>query len=77
MCGELVLMQYVIYRHPDDHPRGWVVRAWGIVRGQREPVQGEAAYVDSLSQARAHVPEGSINLGRFASDDPVIYEVWT
>jgi hypothetical protein len=38
MCGELVLMQYVIYRHPDDHPRGWVVRAWGIVRGQREPV---------------------------------------
>lgn len=77
MSGETVLTQYVIYQHPADHPGGWVVRAWEIVRGEEEPVQARAVFVDSLAQARDRVPEGSVNIGRFDDDDPVIYEVWT
>lgn len=75
---EVVLTQYVIYDHPADYPTGYVVRAWHIVSGRSEPVaDAQAWYVPDVETARAIVPEGLVNIGRYSNDDDKILEVWT
>lgn len=70
------IVQYVVYRHPSDYPRKWVVRAWSIKPGRyyAGPV---VAVEDDLEVARDAIPDGLVNIGRFGEDDPVVYEVWT
>lgn len=76
------LLQWVVYDHPKDHPDKWVLRRWRVLGGsvpegvERIQADGEAILGDSLDDVRKHIPEGSLNLGRFPGDDPVIHEVW-
>jgi hypothetical protein len=58
----------------------FVLRRWRIARdllGNSVPVaDSEALVVDTLEEAREHVPAECVNIGRTALDDPVIKEVW-
>jgi hypothetical protein len=65
---------YTIYRHPDDYPDGYVIRAWGVIDAIVFP--GPAARVATLAEARRLVPRGAMCLGRAAGDDEKIVESW-
>jgi hypothetical protein len=71
-----VLTLWVIYYGASNHPAGkWVVRPQSIENGRVRPHE-VFHECDSLIEARAKVPEGLHNLGRYAEDDPVIVETW-
>jgi hypothetical protein len=69
-----VLRQFVIYDHPTDYPLGFVVREWLVTAQGPQP--GEAWTATTLEDARTHIPDGSVNLGRTEQDDAKIAEVW-
>ena len=71
------LYQFVIYENPTDYPDRFVVRKWRIGGGAVEAAVWPTKVVDSLEEARSHVPDGLVNIGRTSGDDPVIREVWT
>jgi hypothetical protein len=76
--SDSLLRQYVIYDHPRDYPDYFVVRAWEINSGIPIPLPfGNPVLTETLDEARAAVPVGFVNIGRFEEDDPVIVEVWT
>lgn len=75
--GEIVMYQYVVYERPDDYPDGFVTRRWRIERGGVPPVPDQGWTAASLEGARAWVPEGMVNIGRYPEDDSKIVEVWT
>lgn len=62
---------YVVYRNPRDFLGWFVVRAcYGPFK---EPV---GCLCETLEEARASVPYGSVMLARHPDDDPVILETW-
>lgn len=72
-----VLPLYTIYFSPSDVPGKYVVRRFRVTGSVREPVIDHAAIVcDTLTEARAAIPEGLFNLGRNANDEPQIVETW-
>ena len=74
---EETLEQYAIYDHPSDYPNNFVVRRWEVVRGVPVAMPcGNPVLTETLEAARAVVPPGFVNIGRFENDDPVILEVW-
>lgn len=77
IAARSMLRHWVIYKHPRDFPRHWVVRTWHLVRDAGEPIhEAVGCLCDSLEEARDSVPPWSYNLGRFDADDPAIFEVW-
>lgn len=75
------LYLWVIYEDPRDYPNRFVVRRWvcgfgSIALKQATPDPEPTAVVFTLEQARAAIPAGAVNLGRYANDDPAIREVW-
>ena len=72
-----MISQYAIYDHPRDYPNHYVVRRWDIHPGVPVPIpNGNAELSETLSDARAAIPTGFVNIGRQAGDDLVILEVW-
>ncbi len=72
-----MIRTYVIYDHPKDYPQHFVVRAWEVVCGVPVPIPSfDCLLANSLEEARSRLPEGLINIGREACDDPRIREVW-
>lgn len=74
------LYLHVIYDAPPDYPGAVVVWRFTCAFGSlslRTARRDDAplAIVQTLDQARAVLPPGSLNLGRFG-DDPTIREVW-
>jgi hypothetical protein len=69
------LSQYAIYDHPRDFPDHFVVREWRVHDGQVYPAE-DCWLTNTLEEARALIPSGMYNFGRFPTDDPVILEVW-
>lgn len=71
-------IHWVIYDRPSDYPSHFVVRKHYILPGPaRETVAAARCELcGSLAEARAVIPPGLINLGRFNQDDPAIAEVW-
>ncbi len=67
---------WVIYDHPLDHPDYYVVRHWRVGPDAQVSVKNSYQLAPTLGRARALVPEGLFNLGRFEYDDPVIVETW-
>jgi hypothetical protein len=68
---------WVIYRHPNDYPKGFVVRRWQISDVRPVPVPDQAfSRADSLEDARRLVPAGLVCMPRSRGDDPVIAEFW-
>ena len=67
--------QYAIYDHPSDFPDHFVVREWRVADGRVEPAE-DCWLTKTLEEARAIIPAGFYNVGRWTGDDPVIVEVW-
>jgi len=62
----------VVYQNPSDYPDKWVVRAFVGLTPEPQP----RTVADSLEEARSVIPLHFTNIGRYAEDDPVIYESW-
>jgi hypothetical protein len=73
-----VLEHWVIYDHPLDFPKHFVVRLWLIQAGRIEVTNG-VWLRDDLAGARAVIKAncpGGYRLDRWDGDDPAIVEVW-
>jgi len=69
------ISQFAIYDHPSDYPDHFVVREWRVKNGQVEATE-ECWLTKTIEDARALIPNGFYNIGRWTGDDPVIVEVW-
>jgi len=69
------LHQYVIYNKPKDCPTKFVVRVWIIGPGtaQAGPV---VCTVNTLEEAREHLPDGVACVQMGDPHEPCIAEVW-
>jgi hypothetical protein len=73
------IIQWRIYRQPEDYPDNFVVVKWEI-----DPIEGVISYsakphavVGSLSEARATLPEGLARCQLYQSDNRhKVVEVW-
>jgi len=72
--SQAIVEMWAIYDHPKDNPEHFVVRRWESTA--KGIIPQEATLHDSLEEARASLPEGLWNLGRYDRDDPKIVEVW-
>jgi hypothetical protein len=71
-----LLTIWVIYQNPRDFPGKWVLRGQTAGPGGVITPLPQCVVVDSLDEARTHVPYGLVCMTRHPDDDPVIYEVW-
>jgi hypothetical protein len=67
---------WTIYRHPNDYPGQWVLRAHDILPGIGVRAQSFCLVAKTLDEIRAKVPPGTWRIGREANDNPVVYESW-
>ncbi len=70
------LSVFVITKNPKDFPGKYVVRESIIGDGEWRYVMKPTVVAVSLTQARASLPPGLVNMGREELDDPVIVESW-
>lgn len=72
-----LLEMFVVYKYPRDYPDKFVVRRWGINRGESaKPDQDWFFLADTLEGVRGHVPRHCVKLERDPNDEPQIVEVW-
>ena len=77
LTGISALHMWVITENPSDYPGKFVVRRrMTTADGKQYVVFGPTAVVDTLEEARAAVPPGTVCFHRDPSDDPVIVETW-
>lgn len=69
------LVQWTIYAFPLDYPGHYVVRRVVIVPGHVMHAY-TGCLCASLEEARACIPLGCTNLGRWPADQPQIVETW-
>ena len=67
---------WTVYRHPNDYPNCWVMRAHEILPGVGSRPDSFCFVAKTLDEIRAKVPPGARCVGREASDNPAIYESW-
>lgn len=65
-----------VYRDPIDYPGKYVVRRFDITEIPPVPELVPWAIHDTLEQARASVPFGTVKLIRSPEDEPHIVETW-
>lgn len=66
---------YVIYCHPAEYPRHWVVRRWQVTEEGLVP-SPVGCLCQQLAEARQQLPGRCWPIGRAMQDDPAIAEVW-
>ena len=71
-----VLHMWTVYENPSDYPGRFVVRRFSITEGRVQRDTFPVVVVDTLQEARDHVPPGRCMLPRSVGDDPVIVEIW-
>lgn len=77
MTDESVLTVWVVYCNPKDYPGRFVVRPQFVFsRGRIEVGQEPTAVVDSIDEARSHIPPGLQWFPRQPADDRTIVETW-
>ena len=67
---------WTVYRHPNDYPGYWVMRAHEILPGVGSRPDSFCFVAKTLDEIRAKVPPGAWCVGREPSDNPAIYETW-
>ena len=67
---------YTIYSNPLDYPGKYVVRRSIIREGGLHVAVEPDAVVDSLLEARSHIPDSLFRMPRVPHDDPCIVESW-
>lgn len=70
------LWMYTITDSPSDYPGKFVVRAHLVTMAGSRPAAAPLAVASSLDAARARLPPGLTNLGRYDGDEPHILETW-
>jgi hypothetical protein len=70
------LTVWTVYRHPNDYPGYWVMRAHEIFLGGKTRPYDFCFVASTLDAIRAKVPPGTWCIGRGPKDDPAIYESW-
>jgi hypothetical protein len=70
------MIMFVIYDNPRDFPHKFVVRRWHMEGLTFQPDWVPLIVCDVFEEARAAIPVGAHNLGRYDTDDPAIREVW-
>lgn len=72
-----VFRTYTIYRNPIEYPGKFAVRGWTAKPGASVPDPEPLAVVDTLDEARDHIPpEANVRFSRDETDDPSIVETW-
>lgn len=77
--SDVTLATWTIYRHPLDHPQGYVVTEWHITAADPEPAHASTFRCDTLAQARTYITtiaQGSVRVDRDPHDEPQIVETW-
>jgi len=69
------MIGYAIYFNTTDYPKRYVVRKWYMIDGISIP-DDHKFVEETLSDARAHIPKGFVNVGNKLETDPVIVECW-
>lgn len=67
---------WVIYDHPRDFPRDFVVREQRVKPGGAIWLSPIAWCAPTLEEARKKLPNNLFPMGRQPGDDPAIAEVW-
>lgn len=69
---------WTIFFGPSDYPGKYVLKKFTIVGGQLEPTPAPepTAITLTLEQARKHLPDGLVNMGRDPKDEPIVVETW-
>ena len=67
---------WTVYRHPNDYPGCWVMRAYEILPGIGTHPHSFCFIGKTLDEVRAKVPAGTWRIGREPTDNPAIYESW-
>lgn len=74
------ISMWVIYDHPNDYPGSFVLRQHVTVFAPNVPPREFAEIAcrvsDDVTELRAFIPRGAVNLGRSPGDDAKILEVW-
>jgi hypothetical protein len=71
-----ILTVWVIYRHPKDFPKSWVLRGQDACADGGIKPHAACHVASSLDNARSGLPPGLVNIGRQPEDDAAIYECW-
>ena len=69
-------MIWTVYRHPNDYPGHWVMRAHEILPGIGVRPHTFCFVAKTLNEIRTKIPPGTWYVGREPNDNPVIYENW-
>ena len=67
---------WVIYDHPKDFPKGFVLRAQFAMPGGAITMSKAAWYASDPDQLRSILPFGVVRMERHPDDDPSIVETW-
>jgi hypothetical protein len=70
------LTVWTVYRHPNDYPDYWVMRAHEIFPDGETRPYSFCFVASTLDAIRSKVPAGTWCIGREPKDDPAIYESW-
>lgn len=73
---DLGLPIYVVFRNPADFPGKVVVRVQFAGPHGVRSAMFPTAVVDTIEEARSHIPPGRILFPAQPLDDPVIVESW-
>jgi len=71
-----VMVQWVIFDRPADHPEDFVLRAFFIMPGGKVYADSVAWKAKTVDELRRLVPRGLHCLPRFDKDDRAVVEVW-
>lgn len=70
------LAVWVIYDHPRDFPKGFVLRPQFATRSGAVIASPEAWYASDPDTLRSILPPGVVCMARHPQDDPAILETW-
>ena len=80
---KMVTLFTIYNKETSDYPGVMVIRRWEVSatvkEGRGQPIMTPKEIVgtgDTLEEMRRLVPDGCVNLGRFAQEDPNIVESW-
>jgi hypothetical protein len=70
VCG------WTLYMRPPDYPDHFVVLQWWVTAEGGLRTRSTAVVCNTLEEARAQVPPGTICMPRDEDDDPTVIETW-
>lgn len=73
--GDVLMVQYAVYKHPTDAPNHYMVRRWEVLQNGRLR-DCEAYGYKTLEDARTCIPQWATRLPHQRGEDAKICETW-